>query len=184
MLEKIIHLDKELFVYLNGLGSETYDGLWLILTTQFWWAPYFLLVFYLLHQKTGWRKFFYYILFVTVLIVVCDQLANVIKNYVHRIRPCNLEELKNSIRIVKCSPTYSFFSSHAGNSMATTVFTFLILRKCYKHTYLLFLFPLIFGYSRIYIGMHFPSDVLAGYLYGAFFGFICYKLYQKYILKT
>lgn len=184
MIEKIIHLDKELFVFLNGLGSETFDGLWLILTTQFWWAPYFLLIFYLLHKKIGWKNFCYYLIFVAVLILICDQLANVIKVYFQRVRPCNVEELKHSIRIVKSSPTFSFFSSHAGNSMATTLFTYLILRKYYKYTYLLFLFPLIFGYSRIYLGMHYPSDILAGYIYGAAFGFGCYKLYTKFVLRT
>jgi undecaprenyl-diphosphatase len=183
MLEKLIQFDKEFFVFLNGLGSESFDGLWLILTTQYWWAPYFLLIFYLLHKKVGWGKFWFYLLFVTMLILVCDQLANVIKNYIHRIRPCNAEELKHSIRIIKSSPTFSFFSSHAGNSMATTLFTYLILRRHYRYTYLLFLFPLIFGYSRIYLGMHYPSDILAGYVYGAIFGFGAYKLYQKLILR-
>jgi undecaprenyl-diphosphatase len=68
--------------------------------------------------------------------------------------------------------------------MATTVFTFMILKKYYKHVYLLFLFPLIFAYSRIYLGLHFPTDILTGYAFGATFGFICYKIYQKYIFKN
>ena len=101
MLEKILELDKQLLIFLNGLGSPTFDGLWLIITKQFMWAPYFLVVFYLLHKKIRWKNFLYYLLFVAVLILVCDQLANVIKNYFHRIRPCNVEELKHIIRVVK-----------------------------------------------------------------------------------
>ena len=184
MLEKIIHLDKELLIFLNGLGSPTYDALWLGITKQLYWAPLFLLIFYLLQKKLGWKNFGYYILFTALLILVCDQTCNLFKWYFHRLRPCNDEEINGIIRIVKSSKTFSFFSGHAANSMATTVFGFMILKKYYKHSYLLFLFPLIFAYSRIYLGLHFPSDILTGYVFGAAFGFICYKLYQKYILKN
>lgn len=186
MLEKILELDKELFVFLNGLGSDTFDGLWLMITKQLNWTPLFIFVFCLLQRKLGWKKFGFYILFTAVLILVCDQTSGLFKWYFQRLRPCNDEELKGIIRIIKSSPirSFSFFSAHAANSMATTVFTFMILKKYYKHIYLLFLFPLIFAYSRIYLGLHFPGDILTGYVFGATFGFICYKLYQKYILRT
>lgn len=182
MLEKIIHLDKELLVYLNGLGSPTYDGLWLIITKQAYWAPVFLFVFYLLQKKLGWKKFGYYILFTAVLILVCDQTCNLFKWYFERLRPCNDETVNHIIRVVKTSPSFSFFSGHAANSMATAVLSFMILKRYYKHAYLLFLFPLIFAYSRIYLGLHFPGDILTGYAFGATFGFICYRLYRKYVL--
>jgi len=184
MLEKFLNLDKELLIFLNGLGSETFDGLWLVITKQLNWAPLFLLIFYLLQKKIGWKNFGFYILFTAVLLLVCDQTANLFKNSFQRLRPCNVEELKGIIRIVKSSKSFSFFSGHAANSMATTVFAVMILKKYYKHAYLLFLFPLIFAYSRIYLGLHFPSDILTGYAFGATVGFICYKLYQKYILKN
>ena len=183
MLEKLIHFDKELLVFLNGFGSPTFDGLWLIITNQLHWTPLFLLIFYLLQKKLGWKNFGFYILFTAVLILLCDQTANLFKEHFQRLRPCNDEEIKGIIRVVKTSPSFSFFSGHAANSMATTVFVFMILKKHYKHTYLLFLFPLIFAYSRIYLGLHFPGDILTGYTFGATFGFVCYKLYQKYILK-
>jgi undecaprenyl-diphosphatase len=183
MLEKIIHFDKELLVFLNGLGSPEFDGIWLLITKQVYWTPLFLIVFYLLQKKLGWKNFGYYVLFTAVLILLCDQTANLFKNGFQRLRPCNDEEIKGIIRVVKSSSSFSFFSGHATNSMATAVFTYMILKKYYKHSYLLFLFPLIFAYSRIYLGLHFPTDIATGYAFGATFGFICYKLYQKYILK-
>jgi undecaprenyl-diphosphatase len=183
-LEKITQLDKEFLVFLNGLGSPTFDGLWLIITKQVYWAPFFLVVFFLLQKKLGWKNFGYYLLFTALLILVCDQTANLFKNSFERFRPCNDEEIKGIIRIVKSSSSYSFFSGHATSSMATTLFVFLILKKYYRHVYLLFLFPLIFAYSRIYLGLHFPTDILTGYIFGATFGFICYKLFQKQILKS
>jgi undecaprenyl-diphosphatase len=183
-LEKIIQLDKELLVFLNGLGSERWDGMWLMITKQLYWTPVFLLIFFLLQKKLGWKNFGYYLLFTALLILVCDQTANLFKNTFERLRPCNDEEIKGIIRIVKSSSSFSFFSGHATNSMATTVFGFLILKKYYRHSYLLFLFPLIFAYSRIYLGLHFPLDILTGYIFGATYGIICYRFFQKYILKN
>jgi len=184
MLEKILELDKELLVFLNGLGSPAFDGMWLIITKQLYWTPFFLVIFFLLQKKLGWKNFGYYILFIALLILVCDQTANLFKNGFERLRPCNDEQIKGIIRIVKSSSSFSFFSGHATNSMATTVLTFMILKKFYKHAYLLFLFPLIFAYSRIYLGLHFPSDIVTGYAFGAIFGFICYKFYLKFVIRN
>jgi undecaprenyl-diphosphatase len=183
MFEKIIDLDKEVLVYLNNLGSETYDGLWLIITKQIYWTPFFLFIFYLLQKKIGWKKFGYYILFTAVLLLICDQTVNLFKYGFERLRPVNDTEINGLLRIVKTSKSFSFFSGHATNSIASTVFMVMVLRKYYKHAYLLFLFPLIFAYSRIYLGLHFPTDILTGYVFGATMGFVCYKLYQKFIFR-
>ena len=178
MLEKIIALDKQLFLFLNSLGSENFDGLWLMITKQIYWTPFFLVVFYLLYKKIGFKNLLISILLIVALILFCDQTANLIKNTFQRLRPCNDPEIKGMIRIVKSSDTFSFFSAHAANSMATTVLVFMTFKKYYRYAFLLFLFPLIFAYSRIYLGLHFPLDILTGYLYGGTFGFLGYKLYQ------
>jgi undecaprenyl-diphosphatase len=165
------------------LGSERFDGLWLIITKQVYWTPIFLLIFYFLQKKIGWKNFGYYVLFTAVMILICDQTVNLFKFSFERLRPCNDEEIKGIIRLVKTSSSFSFFSGHATNSMASTVFGFMILKRYYKHAYLLFLFPLIFAYSRIYLGLHFPTDVLTGYTFGAIAGFVCYKLYHKFVIS-
>jgi len=182
MLEKVIALDKELFVFLNGLGSSTYDNLWLIITKQINWTPLFIFIFFLLYKKIGWKNLLIAIVFIALLILLCDQSANLFKDTVQRLRPCNDTEINSIIRVVEKRDSFSFFSGHATNSMATTVFVFLLMRRFYKHTYLLFLFPLIFAYSRIYLGLHFPLDILTGYAFGATFGMLFYKGYQ-YLLK-
>lgn len=176
-MEKIIQLDKQLFVFLNGLGSEQYDGFWLFITKQLHWTPLFLFVFYLLWKKVGWKNLLLILICIAAMITFCDQFTNLVKNNILRLRPCNDEEINCTIRIVKSSATFSYFSGHAANSMAATVFVFLILKKYYKYAFLLFLFPLIFAYSRIYLGLHFPSDILSGYLFGALTGLVFSKLY-------
>ncbi|CAM3535024.1 membrane-associated phospholipid phosphatase [Flavobacterium saliperosum S13] len=182
-MEKIIQLDKQLFVFLNGLGSEQFDGLWLLITKQLHWAPFFVFIFYLLYKKVGWKHLLLILISIAALITFSDQFTNLIKNNVQRLRPCNDLEIKDIIRIVKASDTFSYFSGHASNSMASTTFVFLILRKYYKYAFLLFLFPLIFAYSRIYLGLHFPGDILSGYVFGAFAGCGFSKLYDIFRKK-
>jgi undecaprenyl-diphosphatase len=177
-MEKIIAFDKHLFVLLNGLGSERYDGLWLLITKQIYWTPLFLLVLFMLQKKIGWKQTGIVLLFLAFLILLSDQTANLFKNSVQRLRPCNDPDIKNMIRIVKDSSSFSFFSGHATNSMACTVFVFLLFKRHFKYPYALFLFPLIFAYSRIYLGLHFPLDIVTGYVFGVFYGFLFYKLHR------
>ncbi len=184
MLEKVIAFDTQLFVYLNGLGSETYDGLWLFITKQSNWTPYFLVLLYLVYKKLSVKNMLLLLLFVAVLILITDQTSNFFKYTFERLRPCNNPEINSVIRNVKSRDTFSFFSGHAANSMATMTFLFLILKKYYRYAFLVFLFPLIFAYSRIYLGLHYPLDIFTGYLFGASFGYMTYKLYQKYVLKN
>lgn len=184
MLEKIISIDKKLLIYLNSLGSESFDPFWLLITKQVVWLPFFALVFFVLYKKLGRINFFYALGVLALLILVCDQSANLFKQTFQRLRPCNDLEIKSIIRVVKESSSFSFYSGHATNSMATTLFVFFVLKKYYKYAALLFFFPLIFAYSRIYLGLHFPGDVLTGYLFGALYGYIAYCLFNKYVLQS
>jgi undecaprenyl-diphosphatase len=95
-----------------------------------------------------------------------------------RLRPCSDPSLEGQMREVLSRKSFSFFSGHASNSMATSTFIFLLFRKHFKYAFLLFLFPLIFAYSRIYLGLHFPGDILTGYLFGLFLGTFFYRLYK------
>lgn len=177
-MEELIQLDKAIFLYLNNLGSARWDGLWLIITKQLYWTPIFLIIFYFIIKKIGWKQFGFVVLFLAVLILVTDQMTNLFKYSFERLRPCNDPSLEGQMRSVLVRKSFSFFSGHASNSMATTTFIFLLFRKYFKYSFLLFLFPLIFAYSRIYLGLHFPSDILTGYLFGLFLGTFFYRLYK------
>ena len=94
--------------------------------------------------------------------------------------------LKDLFRVVKesCGGLYSFFSAHAANSFAFATFIFFMTRKCYrKLSFVLFIWALIVSYSRIYIGVHFPLDIIFGAVYGIASGYIFYSL-LKYITKA
>ena len=178
MIEKIVSLDKELFVFLNGLGSESFDGMWVIITQQIYWIPFFAYLLYLAQKKMGTKQILYILLFVSLIVLFTDQFTNFVKHHFYRLRPCNDLEIKDVIRIVLHRNSFSFFSGHASNSMAVATFLFLILRKHYKYFGLIFFWPLIFAYSRIYLGLHFPVDILTGYAVGAIVGYVFFKIYQ------
>jgi undecaprenyl-diphosphatase len=184
MLEKILALDTQLFIYLNSLGSETYDGVWLIITKQVNWIPFFFFLFYLIYKKLGIKQTGYLLLFVAVLVLATDQITNLFKYTFQRIRPCNNPEINTFIRVVQVRTSFSFFSGHAANTMAVSTFLYLIFKKQFKYFGLLFLWPLIFAYSRIYLGLHYPLDILSGYLCGLITGYAMYKAYQWALKKN
>ncbi len=183
-MEELIQKDKELLVYLNSLGSEQFDPFWMFITNQFYLAPIFLFVFYLLWKKIGWKNLGILLLFIAFIIMVCDQTTNLFKYTFERLRPINDVDINENLRILVKRSSFSFFSGHASNSMASTLFLFLTFRKYYKYAFLLFLFPLIFAYSRIYLGLHFPSDILVGYLFGILIGSFFYIVYKKFNSET
>jgi undecaprenyl-diphosphatase len=178
MFEKIISLDKQLLVFLNGLGSETFDPLWLILTKQINWIPFFLVLLYLVYKKLGTQQTLVIVLFVAVLLTVNNTITELFKAYFQRLRPCNDPEIKNIIRNVKPSNSFSFFSGHSSNTMAVFVFLYAIFKRHYKYFGWFVIWPLIFSYSRIYLGLHFPTDILCGYTCGIIMGLLTYKAFQ------
>ena len=121
----------------------------------------------------------YLLLFIAVLIAFTDQTTNLFKHTFQRLRPCNNPEINTIIRVVQVRKSYSFFSGHAANTMAVATFLFLVLKRHFKYLGFLFLWPLIFAYSRIYLGLHYPGDILTGYFFGALFGSLLYLVYQK-----
>jgi undecaprenyl-diphosphatase len=183
MLDYVIHLDKKLFIFLNNLGSKPFDEIWLLITKQINWIPFFLILLFILYKKLGAKKLGIAIVIVAALITFTNEITDLIKFSVQRIRPCNDDTLADLIRVVKDSDTFSYFSGHASNSIASMMFVYLILRKYYKYSYLIFLYPLIFAYSRIYLGLHFPLDIISGFVFGSFTGILFYRIFSKIISK-
>lgn len=183
-IDKILTKDKELLIYLNNLGSEQWDSFWLYITNQFNWVPLFVIILILVLVKFKLKKGIFVVLFIALLVAFSDQFTNVIKYLTDRTRPCNVPELQEYLRQFTYRPGgKSFWSGHASLSTTFTTFTILLLRKRFKFIYLLVLFPLVFGYSRIYLRVHYPLDVSVGYLSGIILGSLLYfvfkKLYQR-----
>ena len=186
MLEELLRLDSNLLVYLNGLGSSWRDPIWLAITRQQNWTPLFLFLLYLLYKRLGLEKTLLAIGIIALLVLFTDQSTNFVKGHYGRLRPTNNILINLGMRQVQMRYSFSFWSGHAANSMAVTLFVYLICRKYIKYIGFFFLWPLIFAYSRIYLGLHYPSDILSGYLFGLIGGFLAYLLFQfidkKYLI--
>lgn len=176
LLDKIIRFDKELMVQLNGLGTESWDQFWILATNQMSWIPLYLIFFYLIFSSLGWKKGLALVVLTAILITFSDQFTVFLKDSFERLRPNNDPSVNSMIRILKNNKSFSFVSGHATTSMAVSLLMFLTLRKSFPYTGLFFIWPLIFAYSRIYIGVHFPMDVLCGALLGAGIGYLFYRL--------
>ncbi|WP_439127344.1 phosphatase PAP2 family protein [Polaribacter sp.] len=179
MIDTLIQKDKELLVFLNNLGNEQWDSFWLIVTNQFYWAPLFILIFYLVINAFGWKRGGFMILSLIVLVAISDQFTVFIKDYTQRLRPNNDPEIKNLLRTLIKPGSYSFMSGHATTSTFFAVYTILLLKRKYKYIYFILFFPALFAYSRLYLGVHFPLDIFVGIITGTILGNLYFTLYKK-----
>ncbi|MDZ7612570.1 MAG: phosphatase PAP2 family protein [Flavobacteriaceae bacterium] len=120
-------------------------------------------------------------LIIILLIAFSDQITNLVKNAVERTRPNNNLDLKEFIRINLHPTGFGFYSGHASTSMALTTFLYLSLKNYYQSAFLFFAWPILFAYSRIYVGVHYPSDILAGLIIGFMTGILFYKIALKFL---
>ncbi|MFC5046450.1 phosphatase PAP2 family protein [Aquimarina hainanensis] len=185
-MEELIQLDKELFLYLNNLGTTTWDGFWLFMTEKFYQIPLYAVLLYFFYKIFGPKGLLITILVVAALITATDQLSNLFKNVLFmRPRPCRAEGVSELTRFIaeRCG-RHGYFSGHSASSMALAFFTGLALRKRLKYIFVLMIvWSFIVSYSRIYIGVHYPGDVLTGWGIGALLGIGAFRLHQWLITK-
>lgn len=184
MIEQLLEYDTQLFLFLNNLGSEPWDGLWLAITEKLTFIPLYALLLFLLYKKFGAKSLLVFVVLVALMITFTDQITNVFKRGFMRPRPCGEVDLIDHMRFiaVRCGK-YGFFSGHSSNSMAAAVFAGLMLKPFYKNLiFVLLVWSVIVAYSRIYVGVHYPLDILCGLTFGALAGFMFYKI-AEYALK-
>lgn len=182
MLDKILQWDREAFVYLNSLGIEQYDLFWSTVTKFPPWIPLFILIISLFFIKFKKREALFMILTLLVMVIFVGTLTDLTKNVVARLRPNNDEEINTLIRILRSPSGFSFFSGHASSSFSVITLVVLFLRHRFKWVYLFYIWPFLFAMSRVYVGVHFPIDLIIGALVGVFSAWMFYKLYGLLIL--
>ncbi|MFC4094354.1 phosphatase PAP2 family protein [Euzebyella saccharophila] len=179
MLQELVQWDKELFLFLNNLGTPSWDAFWMFITNKWSAIPLYTLLLGLTFKHYGLNRTLVILVSVALMIVVTDQLSNFFKYGVQRLRPCYDPELDGLVRLVKnsCGGKFGYFSAHAGNNFAVALFFTFLLRAYYRYIgVFLILWALLVSYSRIYIGVHFPLDVLTGALIGLIFSWLFTKL--------
>lgn len=180
MLENIIEKDQQFLIYLNNLGTDFLDPIFMYITHQINWWPFFLIIIFLLLKKISLKQFGLLVLVLTVFFVFTDQMTNLVKYSVERLRPVNDPLIEPFLRILRKANSPSFFSGHASNSSGSILIIFLIMKRYYKYAWLIFFFPLIFAYTRIYLALHYPLDILCGYIFGIASGFLFYYIFRYF----
>jgi undecaprenyl-diphosphatase len=173
----IERLDQLFFLFLNSFHSPFFDQVMYAISGKVIWIPLYLAILIYLGIKYK-RKFLIILLFIILAATLSDQISVLIKNIVHRLRPCHEPALEGLVHLVKgeCGGLYSFVSSHATNSFDVALLSLLFIRKRW-FSITIVLWALVVGYSRVYLGVHYPGDVICGSILGALIGWSIYSLY-------
>jgi undecaprenyl-diphosphatase len=175
--------DKQLFLILNSANSPFWDNFMYFMSLRAVWIPLYLIVIFWLIRIYK-RKFIILILFIILSVVMADQISGLIKDLTARPRPCHETSLQGLVHIVRghCGGAFGFVSSHAANSFNVAALSIFLVRNRFFSVFI-FLWAAIVSYSRIYLGVHYPGDVLCGALLGMLTGWIIYRLYMTYDAK-
>lgn len=185
MIETIKHLDTQLLLFLNGLHAPWLNKIMINISAIPTWFPLYILLIYLVIKN--YKKNSIWVLAGVILLIVCsDQLSShTIKPLVQRLRPCYTPNLEDILHLPggKAGGLYSFTSSHAANTFALATYIFLALKKYYKHIgWYMFTWCTVVSYSRIYLGVHFPGDIICGAILGTLVALLIWKL-ENYAFK-
>ena len=186
MLEWLELLDRALLLKINALHTPLLDTFMWYMSESWHTILFILAVTYAFYKKFSAKKAVEFAVGCAIVFACTDLSTNVIKHNVQRYRPTHNVEIKAQIHLVNnyAGGKYGFFSAHSANTFGIITFMFLCihwLRARYK--LLLYVYPLVVGYSRVYLGVHYPSDILTGMISGLVFGVLVYYLMNTYFLK-
>lgn len=176
MIERIIEFDKHLMLLLNGWHSPFFDFLMPVITNKYTGIPIYLAILVILFRKTDMKKLLIAVAAILVTFALCDSLSVALfKETFQRLRPGWDPQIMDQVRMLEYKGgQYGFVSSHAANLFGLATITSLLIKNRI-YTALIFFWAVLVGYSRIYVGKHFPADVVCGAIFGMIVGYLVYK---------
>jgi len=179
LLDDILQYDQNLLITLHQLGNSSWDSFWIFITNPLHWIPLFAVFFYIGYKKFKLKKALFMALWASLAVVSLLGLMHVIKNTFKRLRPIHDPAINTVVRKIVATNGFSFISGHSMVSAAIATLIYLIFRNHYKYIALIFLFLLLFAYSRIYLAVHYPLVVFFGILVGIGVGNLFYIPIKK-----
>lgn len=181
MIEKILVYERDLFFMLNGSDSPFLDRFMWLFSGKAVWLPLAAFILIVLVYKKKWRESILILLAIVLVITLCDQFAShVCKPIFTRFRPTHHPDFMDQVKTVfdYRGGRYGFISSHAANAFGFATYMTLLFRNR-LFTWTIFLWAALTAYTRIYLGVHFISDIVPGAIAGVFFGWLVYWFYVK-----
>ncbi len=181
MIEWLTGIDRAILFAINSWHPPLLDWLMWEISGKYLAAIFYLSLAYLIYKKFG-RKAAIPIVMAAALFAITDQTSGICKKLTKRERPTHNEVIADKIQTVMGEEggTYGFFSSHAANSFCMCTFCFLLLRRRLKGMRWIFVFAALHSLSRVYMGLHYPSDILVGAIYGALWGWLGFAAIKRY----
>ncbi len=185
MLTKLLELDRDLFLYLNHQHTPFLDVVMYWLSDKYVWFPFYALLLAFIIWKLKWKAV-YVILALGLTVIATDQFSSgLMKPYFIRFRPCHDPYIQHLVRLVdKCGGQFGFVSSHAANAFGMATFVWLLFRGSFAGFGWSMLWAAGVSYSRVYMGVHYPADVLLGALSGVVIGLLFYRFYEWLLRKN
>ena len=185
-MQSLLNFDRQMLFLLNGSDSLFMDKLMMMLTSGYVWIPLYITLLYIVVKNNESTSQIMLTVGCAVLCVFfADGMADYLaKPYFQRLRPSNDIYIKYAVKVVNGmrAGEYSFFSAHAANTFALAVF-FSLLIKEKLFTVTMIFWSLLNGYTRIYLGLHYPGDVLAGILCGCISGLVSYCIWHYIYIR-
>lgn len=182
MFDKTIPYEKNLFFLINSTHTNFWDNVMWLFSDMKIWIPLALFLIFNITYKKNWKQWLPILFGIALVFILCDQASShIIKPLVARPRPTHYPGIMEHVRTLfgYTGGQYGFISGHATNSFGFAIFTSLLFRNRF-FTIIILVWASIIAYSRIYLGVHFISDIVGGIIAGIAIGFLVYKGY-KYI---